>query len=204
MNLKKSRKNLFLPAFVALPLFFMACAIPRAMACEESFELGGLIYSIPERWCGRMNDSGLIAEPAALARLPDSLSWREYRIYLTRTARDAFVEMAKAAAGDSVLLIVQSGYRSARYQRVIIRRRLAKKQKMETVLKHVAPPGYSEHETGMAVDMISASGPFEKSVAYDWLKLHAANFGFVESIPEDNTGIIPWEPWHWLYIVGLK
>lgn len=204
MNLRESRKNVFLPTFVALSIIAMTCVTPQAMACDELFELDSLTFPIPERWCGRMNDSCLIAEPATLVRLPDSLSWREYRIYLTRSARNAFVDMATSAAEDSVMLIVQSGFRSARYQRVIIRRRLAKEQKMETVLKHVAPPGYSEHETGMAVDMISAGGPFEKSAAYEWLKMYATDFGFIESIPEDSTGIVPWEPWHWLYAVGLK
>ncbi len=66
----------------------------------------------------------------------------------------------------------------------------------------VAPPGYSEHHTGLALDFCSQSLEFANTQEYQWLLDNAANFGFIQSYPEFNTTQkgCSYEPWHWLYI----
>jgi D-alanyl-D-alanine carboxypeptidase len=76
-------------------------------------------------------------------------------------------------------------------------------QRAETV----APPGYSEHHTGYAVDFGSAHVPqcqfrycFGRTRAGEWLKHHAPEFGFEMSFPPGNVqGVAP-EPWHWRWV----
>ena len=189
---------LILTRFIILALLVSYASACQA-DCDETFKLDSVTYPIPDRWCGQKIDSLLIADPKTLVRLSSEFCWQDYRIYLTKSARDALTEMADAAKKDNVSLLVQSSYRSARYQRTIIKRRLDEGQELSTVLQFVAPPGYSEHETGRAVDFKSPDGPFEKSNVYAWLKSNGTKFGFIESLPEENTGSIPWEPWHWFF-----
>jgi len=120
-------------------------------------------------------------------------------IYVLAETGTAFVKMAAAAEKDGLLLIVDSGYRSASYQTEIIKRRLADGEEPETILSFVAPPGYSEHETGRAVDLVPSDASFAETPAYRWMKANAAGFGFYESYPESTADSIPWEPSHWLY-----
>ena len=67
------------------------------------------------------------------------------------------------------------------------------------VINYVAPPGYSQHHSGLAVDFVPSEAMFAKTKEYLWLKNNAGNFGFYETYPEDSTGLIPWESWHWSF-----
>lgn len=68
-----------------------------------------------------------------------------------------------------------------------------------------ARPGYSEHQTGFAVDVDSGGCSlecFRGAAAYQWMQVHAADFGFIERYPaglEAVTGYSP-EAWHWRYV----
>ncbi|MEM7064573.1 MAG: M15 family metallopeptidase [Cyanobacteria bacterium P01_B01_bin.77] len=70
-----------------------------------------------------------------------------------------------------------------------------------------APPGYSEHHTGYAVDFIDTAQPttelnasFENTNAFRWLEENAAYYGFEMSFPKDNEQNVTYEPWHWRYV----
>lgn len=134
---------------------------------------------------------------------------------LQTVACDAFLEMQKAAAADGVTVWMQSGYRSVKYQTSLYERKTkyyldkgydnaAAKEKAAAV---VNPPGYSEHNCGLAADLNSPEHTgldegFEKTAAFRWLCEHAGNYGFILRYPkdaEDKTEII-YEPWHWRYV----
>ena len=69
----------------------------------------------------------------------------------------------------------------------------------------VAEPGYSEHETGLAVDF-SESGNYTKNIKmWNWLDKNAYKYGFIKRYPSDKTSItkVKYEPWHYRY-VGVK
>jgi len=69
-----------------------------------------------------------------------------------------------------------------------------------------APPGFSEHSTGFAVDLGDGRLPatnlkesFESTEAYRWLDRQAARFHFVRSFPRGNRQGVSYEPWHWRF-----
>lgn len=123
------------------------------------------------------------------------------RNLIRKEAKDALDEMAKAYFETfSTKLVVISAYRSANYQQ-----RLWDLGKCRDSL--CAPPGYSEHQLWLAVDLFDATteadffkNPFYvKSVA--WLKENAQFYGFTQSYQKgewvDEYEI---EPWHWRYV----
>ena len=134
---------------------------------------------------------------------------------LQTVACDAFLAMQKAAAADGVTVWMQSGYRSVKYQTSLYEKKTqyylnkgydnaAAKEKAAAV---VNPPGYSEHNCGLAADLNSPEHAgldegFENTAAFRWLCAHAGDYGFILRYPkdaEDKTEII-YEPWHWRYV----
>ncbi len=168
-------------------------------ACDETVIIDSVEYEVTGRWCDKALDSSLIAQPELLVKLPDSLTFEDYNIYVRAVTRDAFIEMSNAARKDSIILITDSGYRSGNFQRRIIKRRMAEGDSFEDIIRFVAPPGYSEHESGYALDLVPSEARFAHTKIYKWLKENANEFGFFETIPEDSTGKIYWESWHWVY-----
>jgi len=169
------------------------------IACNETIKIDGIEYPLPECWCGKKLDSKLLADSKKLAKLPKEISFEEFKIYVTPETKKALLKMAEAAKNDGIDFIVDSGFRSRAYQRQVIRQRLQKGEKFEKMITFVAPPGYSEHHTGRAVDFVPSEARFAFTKTYKWLKNNAAGFGFYESYPEDITSKTPWESWHWIY-----
>ena len=123
---------------------------------------------------------------------------------LTPAAADAWRRLKAAATADGIDLFIASAFRSVERQAEIIRRKLERGLSVEDILAVSAPPGFSEHHTGRAIDM-STPGvtplevEFEQTDAYAWLLQHAGEFGFVLSYPEGNACGFQYEPWHWCY-----
>ena len=72
-----------------------------------------------------------------------------------------------------------------------------------TILTVNAAPGFSQHHTGLALDIGSPTHPnlmkdFENTAAFHWLAPNAANFGFVMPYTQDNPHGFIYEPWHWV------
>ncbi|MBL8513683.1 MAG: M15 family metallopeptidase [Betaproteobacteria bacterium] len=124
--------------------------------------------------------------------------------FLIRDAADAWHRMRTAARAEGVELILASSFRSIARQAELVRVRLAQGRTLEDILGSVAAPGYSEHHTGRAVDIVSADHPalektFETTAAFAWLNAHAAPFGFAMSYPRGNAAGYIYEPWHWYW-----
>lgn len=126
---------------------------------------------------------------------------------------DDLIAMFDAAAKEEVWFWVASGYRSVEQQDAVLDR--AVKENMDRgmteedarkeALRTIARPGYSEHHTGLAVDLNDVSDNFEETEAYHWLSEHAADYGFVQRYKKDKVDItgIDNESWHYRY-VGKK
>ena len=127
------------------------------------------------------------------------MTFEDYHIYVLPEVREALIDMADDARKAGILLLIDSGYRSAAYQKMIIERRLENGEPIERIFHMAAPPGYSQHETGRAVDFVPSEAVFVKSAEYKWLKENAGKFGFVEYYYENNPDSIFWEPYHWFY-----
>lgn len=129
------------------------------------------------------------------------------KVEMVAPAAAALRRMFAAAARDGVKLQTVSGFRSMDYQTGLIRRKLKKGMTIQKALSINAVPGYSEHQTGCAVDLTTpgvpaADGSFAKSKAFTWLQRHGAAFGFHLSFPPGNPYGYEYEPWHWRYIAA--
>lgn len=130
------------------------------------------------------------------------------QIKLRKAAAKQFQAMAAAARAAGVVLVPISGFRSATDQEHIFFDVKAQRGQVTTKRAEVsAPPGYSEHHTGYAVDIGDGTTPatnlnpnFDKTKAFKWLSANAARFSFEMSFPKDNPQGVSYEPWHWRYV----
>ena len=119
---------------------------------------------------------------------------------------------SRAQNGAGLDLVVTSGWRSWAYQeqlfedkvgRVMAETGLGRAEAEELAAAEVARPGTSEHQLGLAVDIISNAHPeldesWAQTEEAEWLKENCADYGFILRYPPDKSGItgIVWEPWH--------
>lgn len=129
-------------------------------------------------------------------------------IKLRKTAAQKFQAMVVAARANRVVLVPISGFRSTASQQQLFFDVKAERGQVATKRATVsAPPGYSEHHTGYAVDIGDAAAPatnlnpkFEQTKAFKWLNANAARFSFEMSFPKNNPQGVSYEPWHWRYV----
>ena len=132
---------------------------------------------------------------------------------------DALVEMMEGAKAAGLPLYIVSGYRPIERSRVLYNNKVQEllnsgysRQEAEAEAgMWIAPPGTSEHSTGLAADLISADyytklpdllPEFEEFEEAKWLKEHCAEYGFILRFPkgkEDITQVV-FEPWHFRYV----
>jgi D-alanyl-D-alanine carboxypeptidase len=126
---------------------------------------------------------------------------------LRADAAKSFLAMQRAAATDGVGLTLLSGFRSIELQRQLFFDVKAERNQSSLERAKVsAPPGFSEHSTGYAIDVGDASMPhtnlslsFSQTKAYQWLLNHAARYQFALSFPKSNPQGVNFEPWHWRF-----
>ncbi len=123
--------------------------------------------------------------------------------YMHPTAYEHLVEMIEDAKEDGIKLFSVSPYRSYKTQEDTYNGYVAK-DGVEKTDTYSARPGYSEHQTGLAVDLNTTdeNAHFEDSKEGIWLKENAYKYGFILRYPEDKvyiTGYI-FEPWHYRYV----
>lgn len=128
-------------------------------------------------------------------------------VYMRQEAADALKEMFTAAASDGVTLLAGSGYRSEDYQRTLYNG-YVQQYGVETADTISSRPGYSDHQTGLALDISDHDGAtylrqdMENTPEGQWLKDHAHEYGFIMRYPkgkQDITGYA-YEPWHFRYV----
>ena len=120
--------------------------------------------------------------------------------------RDSLLKMREEAKKDGIYLVFLSGYRSINLQNDIFYSLKSIRNQVAAERARVsAPPGYSEHSTGFAIDIGDATQrekdfetDFENTDAFRWLIKNAAKFHFKLSFNKDNK-YIDYEPWHWRY-----
>ena len=123
---------------------------------------------------------------------------------LVPEAAEAWRSLKAAALADGIDLFIVSAFRSVDRQAEIVRRKLESGAAVESILAVCAPPGFSEHHTGRAVDLSTFGSralevEFDQTAAYGWLINHAAEFGYYLSYPIGNSWGYQYEPWHWCF-----
>ncbi|NLD26187.1 MAG: M15 family metallopeptidase [Acholeplasmataceae bacterium] len=121
-------------------------------------------------------------------------------IYLKKEVMENLALMIKDAAEEGLHLVVYSGYRS--YQKQIYLYNDVY-QKNDTIS---ARPGFSEHQSGYAVDIATAASGltynFENTAVYHWLIANAHRYGFILRYPKNKKMITGYEfePWHFRFV----
>lgn len=145
--------------------------------------------------------------PAHLTNVPQNYVYSDTRAEQYLTEAWPFLKaMADSAKANGISLYIASAYRS-----------FADQQNLKsgysiiygagTANSFSADQGYSEHQLGTAVDLITTGlggqlDGFDGTQAYQWLKANAYRFGFELSYPNGNAYYV-YEPWHWRF-VGVK
>ena len=142
----------------------------------------------------------------------------EHRPFDMRAA-DWLEKMLHDAEQDGCKLYLVSGYRSIGRQRALfqikteelMQQGLASQQAEQEAARWVARPGTSEHNLGLAADIVSAdwytthndlTEDFEQTPAFAWLKANCAEYGFILRYPKEKEAVtgISYEPWHYRYV----
>lgn len=129
-------------------------------------------------------------------QLLDGFGILDSDIELPAELLERFTTMIGAAKQDGVTnFLVTSGYRGKALQAELY---------ATNGPEYAHPPGFSEHESGLALDIGSKQGKMESAEEGRWLEQHAWRYGFILRYPPDKTEVtgVPYEPWHYRY-VGL-
>ena len=125
-------------------------------------------------------------------------------LQLVDYAKEAFEELSEAASKENYTVLAMSSYRSYQYQYNLYNR-YVNTDGIEAADTYSARPGYSEHQTGLAVDVYNGKEDFtnfEKTKEYNWMQDNAYKFGFILRFPKDKvleTGY-QYESWHYRYV----
>ena len=139
--------------------------------------------------------------------VPDNLVSVENGKMLVNYVKDAFLDMQKKASDDGYNIRLMSGYRSYDYQKKLYDNYVLS----DGVVKadtYSARPGFSEHQTGLVIDIDNGSSSyedFENTKEFKWMQDNCYKYGFILRYPkgkEDITGY-SYESWHYRY-VGLE
>lgn len=124
-----------------------------------------------------------------------------YNPGMNSEAMAAFESMKKAAATDGINLFIVSGFRSYSYQANLYKNYVARSGQSEAD-RFSARPGHSEHQSGLAMDLNSASSSFAGTKEAIWLANNSYRFGFIVRYPEGKESITgyKYEPWHMRYL----
>ena len=126
----------------------------------------------------------------------------ENGIFLSRLAYNAFKSMSDAASKEGYGIVINSAYRSFQDQQDITDLYF-KYYGQEYVDKYIAKPGYSEHQTGLAIDVGSKSvSIFANSKENTWMLDNAYKYGFIQRYTkrDENLTGFRYEAWHYRYV----
>ena len=148
-------------------------------------------YKLPENY-----------KPDDLVSIESKYKGSSYNYQLRKDAAEALYKMADAALEDGIKLTVVSAYRTESTQTTLFNNSV-KSDGMQHALLYSAKPGHSEHQLGLAVDLVIASSKahFENTKEYAWLKENSYKYGFIERYPKGKEFITGYgfEPWHYRY-----
>ncbi len=192
-------------ALLASSLLLTSC---DAVPAENPLEKRERSQTGPEKSLPSDNLFGHLAYEETAQPLADAGRYRDTGrvVQLRADAAQAFQAMQASARLAGVELVPISGYRTRSYQQGLFSRAVGRYGTRQAAARWVAPPGYSEHHTGLAIDIGALQRPetdvettFEHTPAFAWLKENAHRFGFEISFPRDNPQGVSYEPWHWRY-----
>lgn len=153
-----------------------------------------------------VNSSNAIPEgyaPTELTELSNGQSV-DKRIY------PSLQSMFDDARAQGVYPVVSSGYRTAKQQQSEMDDKIqeyiddgkSEDEARALAATYVAQVGYSEHEAGLAIDIVAKANKSDDDTVWAWMKEHCAEYGFILRYPEGKEGVtgMSYEPWHFRYV----
>lgn len=127
--------------------------------------------------------------------------------FLRKEAKEAFERLSEDASTLGYHIVCVSAYRDYEYQKDLYKYYVDHKG-LEYADRCSARPGHSEHQTGLALDVMGSNmdyNLFLHSVEFEWMNKNAHKYGFILRYPEGKEHItgFKYEPWHYRY-VGKK
>lgn len=181
-----------------------------SLALGVSLIFGAWDYTVPHQnpqdlllLVNKQNRAPVVPMELVKPDVPPTSEELGENIYMRPVAAKALEELFAGAKEDGLTLYATSGYRSYSTQQAIFQR------KGDPNSKSVAKPGYSEHQTGLAMDVegettkgTGLTEAFGESPEGIWLAEHCHEYGFIIRYPKGKTAITGYiyEPWHVRYI----
>ncbi len=152
-------------------------------------------------------DGRLLGHYPYLEATPERLVSVAPGLRLHVDAAESLLAMKRDAAAAGVDLRLLSAFRDVELQKAIFFEvKSERNQSASERAKVSAPPGFSEHSTGFAVDLGDGSRPetnlkdvFDRTPAFLWLERNANRYHFKLSFPQGNDQGVSYEPWHWRF-----
>jgi zinc D-Ala-D-Ala carboxypeptidase len=210
-NLRRQRKTLTRGLYFALGIALVSTVLAiSTFLFRDTGSItnqGAAVVSKVSTAADKSADSllGHLRYPEASAK---ELKQMDGGLKLRSTALPKFQAMTAAAKAVGVKLTTISAFRSiADQEKVFFEIKAQRKQAPEKRAEVSAPPRYSEHHTGYAVDLGDATSfatdlkpEFDTTPAFKWLQANAARYSFEMSFPQGNLQGVSYEPWHWRYV----
>ena len=203
----RSIKTITTKSFLLIGLLFLGLGISLTFLANKS------ILRQTKYLDDSINSTEKTQDKSLLGHLPypeaskDELILFSPGIYVHKDIYENFKEMQFLAAEKGISLKLLSGYRSIDLQRdIFYENKSIRNQTAIERSRDSAPPGYSEHSTGYAIDVGDGNYPnthfeveFEQTPAFKFMKRFASKYHFVLSFPPNNKQGVTYEPWHWRF-----
>ena len=140
--------------------------------------------------------------------VPDNLvkieKYTDKEIFLVKEAMDNFIKMGDDMSNLGMTIRAISGYRSYSYQENLYNNYVLK-DGISLADTYSARAGFSEHQTGLVVDIDNGRvnyEDFENTDEYTWLKDNSYKYGFILRYPQKGESITgySYESWHYRYV----
>ena len=203
----KSIKTITNISFLRLGLLFLGLGISLALIVNKSVLRQTISSDDSINTKERTRNKSLLGHLPYPEASNEELIFFSQGIYVHKDIYDNLKEMQFKAAQKGISLQLLSGYRSINLQRdIFYENKSIRNQTAIERSRDSAPPGYSEHSTGYAIDVGDGNYPnthfeveFEQTPAFKWMKRFAPKYHFVLSFPPNNKQGVTYEPWHWRF-----
>jgi len=170
---------------------------------KEYYEDVNVITSFSETvLANKYNKLDSSFEPKNLTMISKKYSKNGSKQYLSKVAQLAFEQMCEDALKEGKYILANSAYRSYNDQEDVYNTYL-NLYGQTYVNNYVATPGYSEHQTGLALDVAARDySIFESSPEFVWMRENAYKYGFILRYPKEKQDITgyKYEAWHFRYV----
>ena len=201
---RKSLKNKRKFEFKVYFLFYPLLILPLLILLIKDDNIAKLLLFTKSN--NSEKDERILGHLPYKEALNESLIEIQPDILVHKEMYSSLLKMKKDAERDGVYLVLLSGFRSIKLQnQIFYSLKSIRNQEASERARVSAPPGYSEHSTGFAIDFGDAyerstdfEQSFENTNAFKWLKKNAARYHFKLSFDKKQSSV-DYEPWHWRY-----